>query len=86
MEKEKGIPRQEMMDVIIEAIKGAAQKGMYANQDLKVEINPRTGSLKAWLRYKVVDSVSDFQQEIHIEDARKLDPKIVLGDVFWFSK
>lgn len=81
MEKEKGIPRQEMIDVIIEAIKGAAQKGMYANQDLKVQISPRTGALKAWLCYKVVDSVSDFQQEIHIENARKIDPNIALGSV-----
>ncbi len=80
MEKEKGIPRQEMIDFIIDAIKGSAQKGIYANQDLKVEISPRTGSLKAWLCYKVVDSVSDFQQEIHIETARKVNPAIALGE------
>lgn len=81
MEKEKGIPRKEMIDVIVDAIKGAAQKGIYANQDLKVEINSRTGALKAWLLYKVVDSISDFQQEIHIETARKTDPTIALGAV-----
>lgn len=79
MEKEKGISRQDMIETISLAIKNAAQKGDYANQELKIDVNPRSGALKAWVLYRVVDSVSDAQQEIHIEKAKQIDPEIQLG-------
>ncbi len=81
MEKEKGIGRQDMIAAIASAIASAAQKGVSAGQDIRVEINPKTGALKAWSRLKVVDSVSDPSLEIHIEKARQLDPDAELGQV-----
>lgn len=78
MEKEKGIPRSEMIEAIANAIRSAAQRGVNAGQELKVEINPRTGALKAWSLLEVVDSVSDPRREIHLEKARQLNPKVEL--------
>ena len=80
MEKEKGISREDMIAVISAAIQHAAQKGVLAGRELEVEINPRTGALKAWTLLKVVDSVSDPVREIHIEKAgmQVKDPR--LGD------
>lgn len=80
MEKEKGIGREDMIETISSAIRGAAQKGINAGQDLKVEINPRTGALKAWSRLLVVDSVSDPSAEIHIEKASQLQQNAQLGE------
>jgi N utilization substance protein A len=79
MEKEKGIAREEMISAIINAIRGAAQKGVNAGQELKIEINPRTGALTAWTIMEVVDSVSDPKIEIHIEKARLLNPAATVG-------
>jgi len=79
MEKEKGIPREEMIGAIANAIRGAAQKGVNAGAELRVEINPRTGSLQAWSILEVVDSVSDPNREIHIEKARQLNPDAQVG-------
>ncbi|HCR36565.1 MAG TPA: transcription termination/antitermination protein NusA, partial [Opitutae bacterium] len=73
MEKEKGIGREDMISTIVAAIHNAASKGVNAGQELKVEINPKTGSLQAWAVLHVVDSVSDPVMEIHIEKARQYD-------------
>mgnify|MGYP001016431534 FL=1 len=80
MEKEKGISRPDMIEAISSAIIGAAQKGDSAGQDLRVEISPRTGALKAWSIMQVVDSVSDAALEIHVEKARKVKPDAQLGE------
>ncbi|OHE73823.1 MAG: transcription termination factor NusA [Verrucomicrobia bacterium GWF2_51_19] len=79
MEKEKGIQRAEMIDTIIEAIKGAAQKGFNAGQEMRIEINPKTGALRAWAMFKVVDSVSDPAIELHFRQAKEIDPNVTLG-------
>jgi len=81
MEKEKGISRPDMIEAISSAIIGAAQKGDSAGQDLRVEINPKTGALKAWSILQVVDSVGDAALEIHIEKARKIKPDAQLDEV-----
>lgn len=79
MEKEKGIPRDDMIAAIANAIRGAAQKGVNAGQELKITINPKNGNLKAWVILEVVDSVSDPKTEIHIERARELSPDAAIG-------
>jgi len=79
MEKEKGIAREEMISAIANAIRGAAQRGVNAGTELRIEINPRTGALKAWSLLEVVDSVSDPKREIHIEKARQLNPEAEVG-------
>lgn len=80
MEKEKGIPREDMISAIAGAIVTAAQKGFGPSQNLKVDIDPKTGSLKAWNLLAVVDSVSDPASEIHIEKARAIKPGIQIGE------
>ncbi|MDX2111754.1 MAG: transcription termination factor NusA [Verrucomicrobiota bacterium] len=79
MEKEKGIARDDMIGAIINAIRGASQKGINAGQELKIEISPRTGALKAWAVFEVVDSVSDPKSQIHLEKARQLNPAAEIG-------
>lgn len=81
MEKEKGIGREDMIATISEAIRGAAQKGVNAGQDIKIHIDPKTGALKAWAIYSVVDSVGDSDTEIHIDKARQITPGVAVGGV-----
>lgn len=82
MEKERGITRTDMIAAIVNAIKSAALKGINSGQDIKIEINPRNGQLKAWALMKVVDSVSDPKIEIHVEKAQASKPGILIGEVF----
>jgi N utilization substance protein A len=80
MEKEKGIPRADMIATITSALKTAAQKGISSGQELKIEINPKNGQLQAWVLLKVVDSGSNPKTEIHIEKAQALKPGAQLGE------
>jgi len=81
MEKEKGIPRGDMISTIANALKTAAQKGINSGQELKIDINPKNGQLHAWAVLKVVDSVSNPKTEIHIEKAQAVRPGAVLGEM-----
>jgi len=81
MEKEKGIGRADMIAAIVNAIKTAALKGVNSGQELKIEINPKNGQLKAWSLLKVVDSVSNPKTEIHIEKAQALKVGALIGEI-----
>jgi transcription termination/antitermination protein NusA len=81
MEKEKGIPRADMISTIVNAIKTAALKGVNSGQELKIEINPKNGQLKAWSLLKVVDSVADPKLQIHVEKAQVFKAGAVNGDI-----
>jgi len=81
MEKEKGIPRADMIATIANALKTAAQKGVNSGQELKIEINPKNGQLHAWALLKVVDSVGSPKTEIHVEKAQIIKPGAVIGEV-----
>jgi transcription termination/antitermination protein NusA len=81
MEKEKGIPRAEMIATIANALKTAAQKGVNSGQELRIDINPRNGQLQAWCVLKVVDSVSNPRTEVHVEKAQALKPGAVIGEL-----
>jgi N utilization substance protein A len=81
MEKEKGIPRADMIATIANALKTAAQKGVNSGQELKIDINPKNGQLHAWAVLKVVDSISNPKTEIHVEKAQALKPGAAIGDL-----
>ncbi|HRP05174.1 MAG TPA: transcription termination factor NusA [Opitutaceae bacterium] len=81
MEKEKGIGRADMIAAIVNAIKAAALKGVNSGQELKIEINPKNGQLKAWSVLKVVDSVSNPRTEIHVEKAQAIQPGVQIGEM-----
>ena len=78
MEKEKGISREDMIATIESAVKAAAERAVNGAGDLRVEINAKTGAMKAWTRLLVVESVSDTATEIHIDKARLYaeEPKV----------
>lgn len=80
MEKEKGISRPDMIEAISGAIASAAQKGVSAGQEIRVEIDPKTGALKAWSVLNVVDSVADDSLEIHVEKARAIKADAQVGE------
>lgn len=81
LEKEKGISR----DVIIEAIEAALVSAYKRNfnqaQNVRVDLNLQTGSMRVLARKDVVDQVFDSRLEISLEDARQLNPNYQVEDV-----
>jgi N utilization substance protein A len=80
MEKEKGISREDMIATIESAIKTAAERGVNSSGEVRVDISPKTGAMKAWSRLEVVESVSDTFSEIHLDKARLYAESPQLGD------
>ena len=80
MERDKGISREDMIQTISSAIKGAAERNSDVEKEIIVEINPKNGDLSAWERMEVVDSVGDPNVEIHIEKAKEFSENPQLGD------
>ena len=80
MEKEKGISREDMISAIINAIKGAALRGGDSDQDLRIEIDSKTGEMQAWANLQVVETVSDPRMEIDLEKARLEKEDAQVGD------
>lgn len=81
LEKEKGVSRERLIPVISEAIKNASEKGVNAGQKLKIDIDPRSGDIRASVLLTVVDSVSDPKTEIHVKQAALYSRDPQLGDV-----
>jgi N utilization substance protein A len=81
LEKEKGISK----DIIIEAIEAALISAYKRNfnqaQNVRVDLNRETGTMKVYARKDVVDEVYDSRLEISIEEARGINPNYVLNDV-----
>ncbi len=82
-EKEKQISRADMIEIIATAIKNAAARKGNAGQELKIEINPRTGAIKSFQVLEVTDSVGDHQTEIHIEKAKLHDENAQIGEFIY---
>lgn len=81
LEREKGISR----DVIIEAIEAALISAYRRNfnqaQNVRIDMNLGTGTMKVYARKEVVDEVYDPRLEISLEDARKINPNFQIEDV-----
>ncbi len=81
LEKEKGIAR----DVIIEAIEAALVSAYKRNfnqaQNVRVDLNLDTGTMRVFARKEVVDEVFDSRLEITVEDAGEINPSYEVGDV-----
>ncbi|MFD2682792.1 transcription termination factor NusA [Bacillus seohaeanensis] len=81
LEKEKGISR----DVIIEAIEAALVSAYKRNfnqaQNVRVDLNLGTGTMRVFARKEVVDEVFDSRLEISVEDAADINPSYEVGDV-----
>ncbi len=79
-EKEKGIPRKEIAQVIEAAITSAARKASGPVKDLRTEVNIKTGEIRSFAKLKVVEKVFNAFEEISVEDAQRINPEVEAGD------
>ncbi len=79
IEQERGIGRQELVDALEKSLVSAGRKSITHGKDLGVQVNGKSGEIKAWVVYAVVDGPST-DESINIEDARKIKPDVEVGD------
>lgn len=79
-EKEKGIDRARMVEALSSALLAASKRSIGPARELRIEIDPDKGSIKAWAKLLAVEKVSNPFEEIALKHARKIKPEVQLGD------
>jgi N utilization substance protein A len=80
IERERGISRESITGALEKAIKNASHKSIHPASQLDVEIDPKTGTIKAFASLEVVEENPNNDQLV-IERARERFPDVELGDV-----
>lgn len=79
-EREKGISREVLVTAVEEALLSAAKKAVGPARELRVTVDSKSGSIKAWAKLIVVEKVVSNHDQISQFDARRIKPDAVLGD------
>ena len=78
---EKNLPREVVVAAVETALVSAYRKDSFAaNQNIAVKISPATGKVEVWAEKTVVERPSDSRREISLEDARRTNSELQIGD------
>ncbi len=78
--REKGVEREVLISALEEAVKAAARKKFGPDYDIEVNYNEELGEIEVFEFKEVVDEVTVSHLQVAIEEGRKLDPEVELGD------
>lgn len=79
-EKEKGIDRDKMVEALSQALLAASKKSIGPARELRIDIDPDKGTIKAFAKLLAVENVSNPWEELPITKARKIKKDAQLGD------
>ena len=78
--REKSIDRTVVLAAMEDAIQKAAKSRYGSENEIRAEIDPRTGEIRLARLLEVVDSVVQEATEISLKDARRKNPEANVGD------
>ena len=81
IEREKGVSKDVLIEAIEAALISAYRRNFGSAQNVRVEIDRQSGGIRVLSGRVVVEEVQDPRAEISLEEARKLDGDLDLGDV-----
>ncbi|ABO66488.1 MULTISPECIES: transcription termination factor NusA [Geobacillus] len=79
--REKGISKEVIMEAIEAALVSAYKRNFGQAQNVRVDLNMDTGTIRVLARKDVVEEVTDPRLEISLEEAQRLNPNYQIGDV-----
>ncbi len=79
-QREKGIDREILFQAVEQALLQASKKSVGPANDLRIEIDRKTGQIRALAKQLVVENVTNKLDEIALADARKITPTVQLGE------
>lgn len=75
LEKERGIKREILIETVSGALLAASKKSFTSGtRDLRIDIDPKTGSIRAMAKLIVVEKVANPHDEISLAKARAIKP------------
>ena len=81
LEKEKGIPKEYMMEKIEAALVSAYHKEYGTNATVRIEFNLEKDDVRVFQQMTVVETVTDPENEITLEEARTHNKRFKLGQL-----
>lgn len=83
LESEKGIPEDVIIEALETALMSSYKKNFGTSQNVIVEINRDTGEISLAAEKEVVEEVFDENTEITVDDARRENPRLEIGDIYY---
>ena len=80
LEKEKGIKKEELLESIRTALITAYKRNFDALENVDVKMDEQTGATHVYAIKEVMERANDDALEISLEDARKINKELNLGD------
>jgi N utilization substance protein A len=80
IEREKGIPKEELLGMIEAALTSAFRKHSGKKQKFEAHVDPESGVITAYVKKKVVSKVENPYTQIAKKEALRLDPAVKVGD------
>ena len=80
LEKEKGIKKEYLLESIESALVTAYKKNFDALENVKVVMDKQTGATYVYSIKEVVERANDSVQEISLDEAKKINKSIQIGD------
>jgi N utilization substance protein A len=78
--KEKGIPKETLIEALEEAILLASKKKFGNHLDLEARYNEELGEIEVFQFKTVVEEVAEGDMEVSVTDAKVHDPECIVGD------
>ncbi|MBL8882263.1 MAG: transcription termination/antitermination protein NusA [Hyphomicrobium sp.] len=79
--REKTIDKKIVIEAMEDAIQKAAKSRYGAENDIRCEIDPKTGEARLTRVLAVVEAVENDATQINLEDAKKRNPQAQIGDL-----
>src|SRR5712692_9166378 len=80
LERERGIKREILIEAVSNALLSASKKSVGASRDLHIDIDPKSGEIRALANLIVAEKVTNPQDEIQLDKARKIKPDAQVGE------
>ena len=78
--KEKGIPKEILVETLEEAVLSASKKKFGAHLELEARYNEEMGEIEIFRFKTVTENVEDPDLQISLEEAKQQDPECMVGD------
>ena len=79
LEKERGIPKEYMLERVEAALISAYKKDNGGNTNVRIVLDPVKKDVKVYQQKLIVEVVENPELEISLEDAKKINRRWVLG-------
>src|SRR3954464_5097123 len=80
LERERGIKREILLEAVSNALLSASKKSVSISRELRIDIDPKTGVIRAIAKPIVVEKVQNLHDEITLAKARQISATAQIGD------